>query len=134
METLANMIPSTQTWAIVKAICDVLSFVMSTCVVNQHCGYWLLSNALTFAIKLYVKNFKEKLELQIEIDAIEDMDTHMKVKQLNINMQKQVTIVLRPFLDFMYSFNPTKLTIWLNKSMIKGPTPNSFLQRIVIRS
>lgn len=36
------------------------------------------------------------------------MDMHMKVEQFNINMQRQVTIVLSPFLDFMYSFNPTK--------------------------
>ncbi len=32
----------------------------------------------------------------------------MKMKQLNANMQRQVTIVLRPFLDFMYFFNPPK--------------------------
>ncbi len=36
------------------------------------------------------------------------MDMHMKVEQFNINIQRQVTIVLSPFLDFMYSFNPTK--------------------------
>ncbi len=67
-----------------------------------------MSNALTFAIKLYVNLSKEKLELQAEIDAIENMDMHMKMKQLNANMQRQVTIVLRPFLDFMYFFNPPK--------------------------
>jgi hypothetical protein len=36
------------------------------------------------------------------------MDMHMKVKQFNVNMQRQVTIVLRPFLYFLYSFNPIK--------------------------
>jgi hypothetical protein len=44
--------------------------------------YWLLSDVLTFAIKLYVKLCKKKLELQVEIDAIEEMDMHTKVKQL----------------------------------------------------
>ncbi len=81
---------------------------MSTCVINQCCGYWLLLNALTFAIKLYVNLFNERLKFQKKIDAIKEMDVHMKVKQLNVNMQRQVTIVLRPFLDFMYSFNPSK--------------------------
>jgi hypothetical protein len=75
---------------------------------NQCCGYWLLLNALTFAIKLYVNLFKERMKFQAKIDAIKEMDMHMKVKQLNVNMQKQVTIIQRPFLDFMYSFNPTK--------------------------
>ncbi len=52
------------------------------CVVHQHLMYWLLSDALTFIIKLYVKLCKEKLELQTEVDAIEEMDMRTKVKQL----------------------------------------------------
>jgi hypothetical protein len=68
------MIPSAQTWAIVEAICDAFSLVVATCVVNQWCGYWLLSDVLAFATKLYVKLTKERLELQIEVDAIEEMD------------------------------------------------------------
>lgn len=81
---------------------------MTTCVVNQCHGYWLLSNALAFAIKLYVKLSKERLELQAKIDAIEKMDMHMKVKQLDANMQGQVITILKPFLNFMFSFKPTK--------------------------
>jgi hypothetical protein len=34
IKALANKILSTQTWAIVEAICDVLSPVVITCVVN----------------------------------------------------------------------------------------------------
>jgi hypothetical protein len=44
--------------------------------------YWLLSNVFIFAIKLYVRLCKKKLELQAKIDAIEEMDMHTKVKQL----------------------------------------------------
>jgi hypothetical protein len=34
IKALANKIPSTQTWVIAEAICDVLSHVVTTCVVN----------------------------------------------------------------------------------------------------
>jgi hypothetical protein len=47
---------------------------------------------------------KEKLELQAKVDASEEMDMHIKVKKLGANMQEQVTLVLRPFLDFMDCF------------------------------
>ncbi len=81
---------------------------MTTCVINQRQGYWLLSYALALAIKLYVKLSKERLELQVEIDVIKEMDMRMKVKQLGTNMQGHVIIVLKPFLDFMFVFKPTK--------------------------
>jgi len=55
------MIPSPQTWAIVEAICDALSPIVITCVVNKHYGYWLLSNDLATTIKLYVKFTKDIL-------------------------------------------------------------------------
>jgi hypothetical protein len=55
IEALANMIPSAQTWAIAEAICDVLSHVMTTSVINQCHGYWLFFDAFVFVIKLYVR-------------------------------------------------------------------------------
>ncbi len=44
---------------------------------------------------------KERLELQTEIDDVKELDMCTKVKQLGMNMQKQVNVVLQPFLDFM---------------------------------
>jgi hypothetical protein len=35
IKDLVNMIPLAQTWAIVEAICDAFSLVVTTCVVNQ---------------------------------------------------------------------------------------------------
>jgi hypothetical protein len=32
------MIPSAQTWAIIEAICDAFSLVVTTCVINQWHG------------------------------------------------------------------------------------------------
>jgi hypothetical protein len=59
---------------------------MTTFVINQCHGYWLLLDALASTIKLYVKLSKEILELQVEIGAIKEMDMHMKMKQLGANM------------------------------------------------
>jgi len=55
------MTPSAQTRAIIEAICVAFSPIMITCVVNQHRGYWLLSNDFATTIKLYVKLTKEIL-------------------------------------------------------------------------
>jgi hypothetical protein len=60
IKVLANKII---TWAITKVICDAFSFVVATCVVNQHCRYWSLFDILTLEIKLYVKLSKERLDL-----------------------------------------------------------------------
>jgi hypothetical protein len=84
---------------------------MFACVLNQHHGYWLLSNVFATNIKLYVQLSKEKLDLQAKIDVVKEMDLHMKVKQLGVNIQLQVAIVLTPFLDFMDFFNYLKPTI-----------------------
>jgi hypothetical protein len=45
-----------------------------------------LSDALAFAIKLYVRLTKKKLELQAKVYASEEMDMHTKVKKLGANM------------------------------------------------
>ncbi len=47
---------------------------------------------------------KEKLELQAKVDAFEEMDMQTKVTKFGANMQEQVALVLRPFLDFMDYF------------------------------
>jgi hypothetical protein len=50
----------------------------------------------------------DRLDLQVEVDVVEDVDMHMKVKQIGGNMWLQIIIVLRPFLDFMDSFKLSK--------------------------
>jgi hypothetical protein len=44
------------------------------------------------------------LKLQAMVDVPKDMDMCTKVKQLGTNMWKQVTIILKHFLDFMDCF------------------------------
>jgi hypothetical protein len=57
---------------------------------------------------LYVYLFKDRLDLQIEVDVAEDTNMCMKMKQFGANMQLQVAFVLRLFLDFMDSFKLSK--------------------------
>ncbi len=63
-----------------------------------------MSNAFASKIGLYVQLFKDKLILQTKVDVIHKVDMCIKVKQLGANMQLQVAIMLRPFLNFMDSF------------------------------
>jgi hypothetical protein len=48
IKALANKFPLAQTRAIAEAICDVISLVVTTCVVNQHrgIGYCLMFSIL----------------------------------------------------------------------------------------
>lgn len=81
IETLANKIPSAMTWVTVEAICEAL-FPIVPCMVNQCCGYWLLSNALASTIRLYVRLEKERSDMQSKVNLATSFDMQMKVKQL----------------------------------------------------
>jgi hypothetical protein len=43
------------TWHICQIVVDCLSLVVSAYVLNQYRGYWLLSDALHFAISMSLK-------------------------------------------------------------------------------
>jgi hypothetical protein len=81
IETLINKIPFAMTWVTIEGICEALSPIV-TCVVNQHCGYWLLSNALASTIRLYMKLEKERSDMQAKVNLATSLDMQMKVKQL----------------------------------------------------
>ncbi len=82
---------------------------MTTCVVNQCHGYWLLFDALTFAIKLYVKLTKEKLELQAEVDACEEMDMRIKVEKPWCQHVRASSFSFEAFFNFMDYFKLSKV-------------------------
>ncbi len=85
IKVLVNKIPLAQTWAIANAICYALSLVI-TCVLKHCRGYQLLLDVLASTSKLYVKLSKERLEFQVEIDVVDEMDICIKVKNLGANM------------------------------------------------
>ncbi len=62
---LQGKIPTSQVWAIIEVIASTFALVISSCVLNQCYGYWLLSDALANAINLCVKLTQERLQLEI---------------------------------------------------------------------
>ncbi len=52
---VTSCVPPLLTWHISQKIIDVLSSVVSACVLNQSRGHWLLSNALNVTITMSSK-------------------------------------------------------------------------------
>jgi hypothetical protein len=52
---LQACIPTFIKWAIIEAVASTLFPMVSTCVLNQWKGYWLLTNALQSTITMLVK-------------------------------------------------------------------------------
>jgi hypothetical protein len=50
-------------WAIVEVVTFALNPIVSTCVLNQSRGHWLLSNTLTITITLNMNMEVELLEM-----------------------------------------------------------------------
>lgn len=63
---------------------------------------------LSFNNQVVHEALQGKIGVTSKINAIEEMDMRMKVKLLGTNMRGHVIIVLKPFLDFMFFFKPTK--------------------------
>ncbi len=51
---LQQRVPKIQVWIVVKVTTSCLNFVVSTCVMNESKGHWLLSDTLTTAIALII--------------------------------------------------------------------------------
>jgi hypothetical protein len=58
-------IPIAQLWAIVEIIASTLAPIVLDYVLNQHHGYWLLSDAFENVIDLSLKLVNERFELEI---------------------------------------------------------------------
>ncbi len=50
-------------WVVVEVVTSTLNPIISTCVLNQSKGHWLLSNTLTIAITLTMNMEVELLEM-----------------------------------------------------------------------
>jgi hypothetical protein len=50
---MQNKIPSPQIWVMVEKINEVLTSMVTQCVLNQSRGYWLLFNAIVAAINMW---------------------------------------------------------------------------------
>jgi hypothetical protein len=95
--------PKAQVQAIAKAITSTLNHVVSACVMNQSRGHWLLSNASTISITIIMEMEAQLLELSIGLEISYLFET--KIFLLHRNMRLEVIKVIKPFLEFMRSFD-----------------------------
>jgi hypothetical protein len=70
--------PKAQVWVVVEVVTFCLNPIVSTCVMNQSRGHWLLSNALTIVIALIVNMETTLLPLFGGLEIL----IHLKVKSL----------------------------------------------------
>ena len=89
--SLQAQIPSPQTWVIAEAVAITLSPVVTSCVLNQSRGYWLLSDALhatlntTLCFQQDILTSAAFLNVQL---AAGDFD--VKLRLLYCNMRQEV--------------------------------------------
>jgi hypothetical protein len=98
-------VPSFQVWAIAQVVADILGLAIQLCVLNHNRGYWIFSNALVATIPFICQMHVENLTF----NSNETQDFDDEFKSLKVCMQKQVIIVLEPFLSFMLGFQPRKV-------------------------
>ncbi len=90
-------------WAIVEAMTICLNLVVSTCVLNQSKGHWLLFDALVTIINLILA-----MEFQPNpfVDGNETCDQFdVEFHILNKNIFQEVLKVIKPILQFLIVFD-----------------------------
>jgi hypothetical protein len=65
---MITRVPSLMTWHICQIVVDCLCLVVSAYVLNQYKGYWLLSDALHFAISMSLKLREKPKNAQFFLD------------------------------------------------------------------
>jgi hypothetical protein len=85
-------------WHVAQIVVDVLSFVVTTCVLDQSHGHWLLSDALHSIRTMNTKLIEEWQNL-LYFDNIMDEDFGMVIELtlLTSNIRKEVYVVLDSF-------------------------------------
>ncbi len=92
-------VPCLLTWHVAQIVVDVPSLVITTCVLNQSHGHWLLSDALHFAITMNTK-LMEELQNHPSFGNIMDENFEMdnELTLMASNIQEEVYVVLYSFL------------------------------------
>jgi hypothetical protein len=98
---MSARVPPPLTWHICYIIADSFDLVVSTCILNQSRGHWLLSDALNFAISMSLK-FREEIDLATFDNTIEeDGNVAYELSRLASNIQKEIIQVLDSFFSFL---------------------------------
>jgi hypothetical protein len=86
----------------VEVVTFALNPVISTCVLNQFDGHWLLSNALAIIIILIMNMEIELLQLFNPYKFLDLFE--VKILLLHRNMRLEVIKVIKHFFDFLKVF------------------------------
>ncbi len=70
---VTGRVPPLLTWKIFQIIVDCLFSTISTCVLNQSCGYWLFRNELHYTISMSLK-LKEKNQIVLSYASLMEDD------------------------------------------------------------
>jgi hypothetical protein len=90
-------VPPPLTWHICRIVVDSFSHVVSTCILNQSRGHWLLSVALNFAISMSL-NFKDEIDYATFDNLMEeDGNVVYELSCLASKIKKEVVQVLDSF-------------------------------------
>jgi hypothetical protein len=94
-------VPSPLTWHICRIIVDYFGHVVSTYILHQSKGHWLLSDTLNFVISMNLK-FKDEIDF-ITFDNLmeEDGNVVYDLSCSTSNIKKKVVHVLVYFLSFL---------------------------------
>jgi hypothetical protein len=102
--------------------------LISNCVLNQCCGYWLLNDVVANVIKLCVKLISERLELGFQMNSILPFQFDAKLLLLASRMQLEVIRVLASFLDYLHQFDPKTMML----ALMLNPIFKDFLFGIIM--
>ena len=91
---LQSRVPLAIHWAVAKAVSDVLSPVVSQCVINQTRGYWLLSDAIIAAMSIATMMEETDHAKRMEFPKLLSGDFDAELGYLYRKMAMQVTVVL----------------------------------------
>jgi hypothetical protein len=91
-------VPPLLTWHICEIVVDYFALVVTTCVLNQFKGHWLLSDALHSTISISLK-LKKKLENAPFFQTLMEEDFSVALESICLasNTRKKVCGVLNSF-------------------------------------
>jgi hypothetical protein len=101
-------VPPPLTWHIYRIIVDSFGPIVSTYILNQFKGHWLLSDALNSTISMSLKFLNEIDSTTFDNLMEKDGNVAYELSCLASNMKKEVIQVLDYFLSFLKKYEERK--------------------------
>jgi hypothetical protein len=97
------------TWFICQTIVDCLNPVVSSCVLNQSIGHWLLLDALISTIRQWVLNHEMNLKPFFESFMDDETKVFLELTTIDFNIKSFMFGVLDSFFSFLKTYEEMKL-------------------------